>query len=97
MSRKRGSWRTGGDGAAGAEEAPAKIVFSCYAPVGFGEELVVTGDTLILGRDDPELGVKLRTSPTTYPIWTCAEPVRARGVRPPPPPFPGSERRAKTT
>ena len=29
----------------------------------------------MLGRNDPELGVKMRTSTATYPVWTSVEPV----------------------
>ncbi|KAH8044549.1 hypothetical protein JL720_17037 [Aureococcus anophagefferens] len=69
MSRRTGAPK------AKAAAPTSKIQFRAYAPLGFGEELVVTGDTLVLGRNDPELGVKMRTSTATYPVWTSVEPV----------------------
>ena len=58
-----------------ASPAVAKLSFQCYAPIGFGESLVVTGDTPILGADDPALGVELTTSAAAYPVWTTPAPV----------------------
>ena len=49
MSRRRGSYKREAlidESRAAAPVAPSYISFQCYAPVGFGEEIVVTGDTL---------------------------------------------------
>lgn len=53
----------------------AKVEFQCYAPLGFGEEVVVSGDAPVLGNGDVARGVALRTSAATYPVWTTSEPV----------------------
>ena len=48
---------------------PAYIDFRVYAPLDFGETLVVTGSTLVLGKQDPEEGTALVTSSSAYPVW----------------------------
>ena len=53
----------------------ARVEFACYAPLGFGEEVVVCGDAPVLGNGDVGRGVALRTSAATYPVWTTSEPV----------------------
>ena len=53
----------------------ARVEFACYAPLGFGEEVVVCGDAPVLGNGDVGRGVALRTSAATYPVWATSEPV----------------------
>ena len=48
---------------------PAYLDFRVYAALDYGESLVVVGSTLVLGKDEPDRGIALTTSSTTYPVW----------------------------
>eukprot|EP00635_Sarcinochrysidales_sp_CCMP3193_P006760 CAMPEP_0118910054 /NCGR_PEP_ID=MMETSP1166-20130328/12361_1 /TAXON_ID=1104430 /ORGANISM="Chrysoreinhardia sp, Strain CCMP3193" /LENGTH=2032 /DNA_ID=CAMNT_0006849509 /DNA_START=180 /DNA_END=6279 /DNA_ORIENTATION=+ len=54
---------------------PAYIEFRAYAPLDFGESLVVVGSTLVLGKHRHENGTALTTSTSTYPVWEVEKPV----------------------
>ena len=58
----------------------ARVEFACYAPLGFGEEVVVCGDAPVLGNGDVGRGVALRTSAATYPVWTTTSSPKPSGA-----------------
>ena len=62
----------------------ARVEFACYAPLGFGEEVVVCGDAPVLGNGDVGRGVALRTSAATYPVWSANDSSERRLSKKPP-------------
>lgn len=58
-----------------ADACVLRISFRVHAPVGFGETVVLAGDTQSLGSWVPERGVALVTKPDVYPSWYTREPI----------------------
>uniref|UniRef100_A0A7S3NNJ0 CBM20 domain-containing protein n=1 Tax=Aureoumbra lagunensis TaxID=44058 RepID=A0A7S3NNJ0_9STRA len=54
---------------------PGYVEFVAYAPLDFGETLSVCGEFPKLGSNDPNKGVQMTTSSSSYPIWRVSEPV----------------------